>query len=92
MKYSEAQTEVILEVMAVGEKAKIIVKDSGIGIEQEEIKLIFEKLYRVEKSRSRAFGGTGIGLAIVKELVEAHGGTIDVKSKVGKGSTFTIVI
>jgi len=49
-------------------------------------------LYRVEKSRSRAHGGSGIGLAVVKELVEAHGGTIEVKSKIGVGSTFKITL
>ncbi|MEK4426839.1 sensor histidine kinase [Solibacillus sp. FSL K6-1523] len=92
LNYSDEQSEVILQVSQNEEKTIISVMDSGIGIPANEIAFIFEKLYRVEKSRSRAFGGSGIGLSVVKELVEAHGGTIEVKSKRGKGSTFTITI
>ncbi|ATP41634.1 two-component sensor histidine kinase [Solibacillus sp. R5-41] len=92
LNYSDEQSEVILHVSQNEEKTIISVKDSGIGIPAKEIDFIFEKLYRVEKSRSRAFGGSGIGLSVVKELVEAHGGTIEVKSKHGEGSTFTITI
>ncbi|MGE7021256.1 sensor histidine kinase [Solibacillus cecembensis] len=92
LNYSDEQSEVILHVSQNEEKTIISVMDSGIGIPANEIDFIFEKLYRVEKSRSRAFGGSGIGLSVVKELVEAHGGTIEVKSKRGKGSTFTITI
>ncbi|MEG0438161.1 MAG: HAMP domain-containing sensor histidine kinase [Solibacillus sp.] len=92
LNYSDEQSEVILRVSQNEEKTIISVMDSGIGIPANEIDFIFEKLYRVEKSRSRAFGGSGIGLSVVKELVEAHGGTIEVKSKRGKGSTFTITI
>lgn len=79
---------------AYKKKDKTVVKviDSGIGIPSEELDFIFEKLYRVEKSRSREYGGSGIGLAVVKELIEAHGGTISVDSKLGIGSTFTITI
>lgn len=92
LKYSNENSAVVLEVCKKKEKAIISVMDSGIGIAANELELIFEKLYRVEKSRSRAYGGSGIGLAVVKELVEAHGGTIEVKSKLGEGSTFTISI
>ncbi|HET6871580.1 MAG TPA: ATP-binding protein [Sporolactobacillaceae bacterium] len=66
------------------------VKDTGIGIDEQEIPRIFERFYRVDRARSRELGGTGLGLAIVKHLVEAHGGKIEVKSVVGKGSTFSI--
>ncbi|MGE8035497.1 HAMP domain-containing sensor histidine kinase [Lysinibacillus sp. NPDC093692] len=92
MKYSDKNTRVIIEAMKQEERTVINVIDEGIGIPSDELELIFEKLYRVEKSRSRTFGGSGIGLAVVKELVEAHGGTIKVKSNLGKGSTFTITI
>ncbi|MEG0470887.1 MAG: HAMP domain-containing sensor histidine kinase [Solibacillus sp.] len=92
LKYSDEQSEVILHVSQNEENNIISVTDSGIGIPANEINFIFDKLYRVEKSRSRAFGGSGIGLSVVKELVEAHGGTIEVKSKRGEGSTFTITI
>lgn len=66
------------------------IKDTGIGIPKEEVPLIFERFHRVEKSRSREHGGTGLGLAIVKKLVELQGGTIEVSSQVGEGTTFTL--
>ncbi|MBY0221319.1 HAMP domain-containing protein [Sporosarcina aquimarina] len=92
LKYSVEQSTVTMKVSKKGKKSVISVVDVGIGIPLEEIDFIFEKLYRVEKSRSRTLGGSGIGLAIVKELVEAHDGSIDVISNLGEGSTFTIII
>jgi len=92
LKYSDEFTTVTLEIFKEKQYTVLSVADEGIGIPMDEIDLIFEKLYRIEKSRSRAFGGSGLGLAIVKELVEAHGGTIDVKSVVGQGTTFKIKI
>ena len=92
LKYSAEQSVVDVMVSKSKEKAVISITDFGMGIPSEEVEFIFEKLYRVEKSRSRASGGSGIGLAIVKELVEAHGGIIEVESSLGKGSTFTIII
>lgn len=91
-KYSEEDTTVTLKVTKKEEETVISVTDVGIGIPPEDIEFIFEKLYRVEKSRSRSSGGSGMGLAIVKELVEAHGGSIEVESKLGEGSTFTVTI
>jgi len=92
LKYSKENTEVTLEAYKNNDQTVIKVIDHGIGIPREETELIFDKLYRVEKSRSRAYGGSGIGLAVVKELVEAHGGQIEVTSILGKGSTFTVSI
>ncbi len=71
------------------DKVYISVADTGEGIPPEDLPMIFERFYRVDKSRARATGGSGLGLTIAKRLVEAHGGTIEVKSIQGQGSTFT---
>jgi two-component system phosphate regulon sensor histidine kinase PhoR len=71
---------------------EIIVKDTGMGIPQEDIPRIFERFYRVDKARSRELGGTGLGLSIVKHIVQAHGGQVSVASEFGKGSTFSFTI
>jgi len=92
LKYSDEYTTVTLEIFKENKQTVLSVTDEGIGIPSDEIDLVFEKLFRIEKSRSRSFGGSGLGLSIVKELVEAHGGTIEVKSQLGVGSTFTIKI
>lgn len=92
LSYSEPYTKVRLEVKKDGGKILIKVMDEGIGIPPEDLPFIFDRLYRVEKSRSRKGGGTGLGLAIVKEIIEAHGGTVQVESELGKGTTFTVVL
>jgi len=70
----------------------ISVKDDGMGIEPEHLKRIFERFYRVERSRSKDNGGTGLGLSIVQEIVEAHNSKVLVTSKVGKGTTFAFIL
>lgn len=69
---------------------EISVSDNGIGIAPEDKQRIFERFYRVDYARSRANGGTGLGLSIVKHAVAAHGGTVEVWSRLGEGSTFTL--
>jgi len=70
--------------------AVIEVRDTGIGIAKDQQKRIFERFYRVDKARSRDMGGTGLGLAIVKHLTQNNGGSVHLKSQLGKGSCFEI--
>jgi len=72
--------------------AKIAVTDTGEGIPAEDLSNMFERFYRVDKSRARSGGGSGLGLTIAKRMVEAHGGTIRVQSELGKGSCFTFTL
>lgn len=94
--YSRQGGEVCVEV-AVGKEeqtgtVRIVVRDNGIGIAKEHLPRLFERFYRSDKARSRAHGGSGLGLAIVKHIAEAHDGAIEVQSKEGKGSEFTLVL
>ena len=75
-----------------GEAVELAVRDTGIGIPPEEIDRVFERFHRVEDARGRTQEGTGIGLALVQELVELHGGSVRVASAVDQGSTFTVSI
>ena len=71
---------------------EISVTDTGEGIPADELENIFERFHRVDKSRTRATGGSGLGLTIARSLVEAHGGKITVKSELGKGSHFSFTL
>jgi signal transduction histidine kinase len=90
--YSEPGGEVTLRVAQSGSDALLEVTDTGIGIEPEDLRHIYTRFWRGDRSRSRATGGTGIGLAIVHELVRAHEGRIDVDSAPGRGSRFRVVL
>ena len=69
---------------------QFIVRDTGTGIPEEELPRLFERFHRVEGAKGRSFEGSGIGLALVQELVKLHGGSVTVESKLGEGSTFTV--
>jgi signal transduction histidine kinase len=92
LKYSDQGSTVSIDVRAEKKNMVIIVSDEGTGIPEEDLPHIFERLYRVDKSRSRASGGTGLGLAIVKEIIEAHGGSIYADSIYGKGTKMIITL
>src|ERR1700761_7966431 len=75
-----------------GGAAKLSVRDTGVGIAALELPHLFERFHRIEGVRARTHEGTGIGLALVQELVRLHGGTVSVESVHGEGSTFTVTI
>ena len=89
-KYTPSPGSVHLSLEGQGESAVIKVQDSGVGIVEEEQGKIFERFYRVDKARSRAQGGAGLGLAIALWIVTQHGGSIQVESQPGQGSTFRV--
>jgi two-component system sensor histidine kinase VicK len=78
--------QVVIEDQA--ECIQVAVSDQGIGIPQDQLDRIFERFYQIDSSLKRQFEGTGLGLTIAKRIVEAHGGRIWVKSRLGKGSVF----
>lgn len=90
--YSDANMPVVLKLNQVGAQAIIQVCDQGYGIPLQHQTRIFERFYRVDESRSHATGGSGLGLSIVKTLVEVMGGNVSVQSKLGEGSVFTITL
>ena len=95
IRYSEPRTRVSVGVSldaGAPDIVRIAVVDQGIGIPKEEQERVFERFYRVDKARSRATGGTGLGLSIVKHVAADHGGTVELWSAPGCGSTFTLVL
>lgn len=90
VKYSDADTSVLVTCEASDREAVLTVTDQGRGIDAKHLPRVFERFYRTDKARSRELGGTGLGLSIVKHIAEAHGGRVSVESKPGVGSTFRI--
>ncbi len=96
IRYSPQESEITIAAQLVrkGEKNELVisVEDSGIGMEKEHLSMIFDRFYRVDTSRSRFSGGSGLGLSISKTFIEAHGGRIMAESTVGKGTTISCIL
>jgi signal transduction histidine kinase len=88
IKYSDPGDRVDVKIEEGISSLTVEVKDTGVGIPEEDLAQLFERFYRVDKDRSRATGGSGLGLAISRQIVEMHGGELSVESEVGEGSTF----
>ena len=92
IKYSENGGNITFTAFEAEDTAGFSITDEGIGIAEDELPFIFERFYRADKSRNRSTGGSGIGLTIVKSIVEAHDGRVEVISKLNEGSTFTVIL
>ena len=87
---NKAKGKVGITLTEYDRKVQVAIKDNGIGISKEHQKRVFERFYRVDKSRSKQTGGTGLGLAIVKHIVALHDAQLNLESEVGKGTTITV--
>lgn len=92
IKFSNPNDQIEVSILSDEEKVEISVKDMGMGIEKQNLDNIFNRFYQEDKSLSRNSEGTGIGLSLIKSLVELHGGNISVESEVNKGSIFRVVL
>ncbi len=92
LKFTPAGGTVTLRLSQVGANLVLEVADTGIGIPQDKLERVFERFYQVDGSMSRRYGGTGLGLALVKEIVQAHHGTVAVRSVLGRGTTFSVTL
>jgi two-component system, OmpR family, phosphate regulon sensor histidine kinase PhoR len=92
IKYTNTGGKVEIRISSISNEVKIEIQDNGIGISEEHIARLFERFYRVDKARSRSVGGTGLGLAIVKHIVILLNGRIQIDSKIGEGTKFTIFL
>lgn len=92
VRYTPRGGSMSVSAVSQGKTAMIAVKDTGVGIPKEALPHIFERFYRADKARSRADGGAGLGLSICQHIAEVHGGRIEVESRVGEGSTFSVFL
>ncbi|HLG43101.1 MAG TPA: ATP-binding protein [Planctomycetota bacterium] len=92
LKYTPVGGKVGVSAESEAGTFRLVVRDTGVGIPEKDLARVFERFYRVDKSRSRELGGTGLGLAIVKHIAQLHGGSVNVESEVGAGSTFVLRI
>jgi signal transduction histidine kinase len=92
IKFNRPMGRVMVTAAHEKDTVRICVEDTGVGIPQEELGKIFERLYQVDSSLTRQYGGTGMGLSIVREIVKAHGGSVTVDSELGSGSRFCFTL
>jgi signal transduction histidine kinase len=92
VRYTPAGGRVSIEGRPAGQRAEIVVEDTGAGIPREHLSRVFDRFYRVDKARSRAEGGLGLGLSIAQEIAKAHGGTIDIESDPGHGTRVRVLL
>jgi signal transduction histidine kinase len=92
LRYAPRDSNIMISLENLGGKTQCSVSDRGPGISPEHLPLIFERFYRVDKSRDRESGGSGLGLAIARALIEAQGGSIQAQSKMGEGTTITFTL
>jgi len=91
IKYNISGGKLTITVHREEDNAILKVQDTGVGIPEESLSHVFERFYRVDKARSRKSGGSGLGLSIVRNMVERNGGQIFLESRIGVGTTFTVV-
>jgi signal transduction histidine kinase len=92
LRYAPGGGEGTVRAQAGKDGLEITVRDTGVGIPEEELPYIFERFYRVDRARARETGGTGLGLAIVRQAVRRMGGRVTVESKTGAGTVFKILL
>lgn len=92
IKYTPDGGRIEISAWTMDDRVSISVSDNGVGIPEEDQPRLFDRFYRVDKARSREAGGSGLGLSIVKEIVQAHNGVIDIKSRQGEGTTMTVTL
>jgi signal transduction histidine kinase len=91
VKYSPPDTEITVACRTNGTQLRLSVQDQGIGMDTKELRQIFQKFYRTKRAEASGEAGTGIGLSIVEQIVQYHGGKMEVTSQPGRGSCFTVV-
>ncbi|NTU62663.1 MAG: cell wall metabolism sensor histidine kinase WalK, partial [Chloroflexi bacterium] len=92
IKFSPRGGTIVIEVKDAGDVIQLDVQDTGVGIPTDKLERVFDRFYQVDGSATRRFGGAGLGLAIARRIVEAHGGHIWVQSEVGTGSAFAFTL